>query len=342
MKTKFMLGVLIAMAASGAVAEGPAPSNTEYTEGYFNYMVWTNDDLIVAYNVEVMGGGSCSDDGLPSPAELVIPDYCTFDGYTYPVTAVAPAGFMSLTELHFLTLPETMKWIRSSSFQGCKSLETLFIPENVWRIDNDAFMDCKTIETVTIPYNVTKISADAFRGCESMNEVINLADMTGSYHGALNGLPDNCIMYVPMEALTLATGWTNTLLPLGPYIRNVQTLASSISFELSQSNLMDAQVLSISYNGQQLAADENGVFTLSGLEPMTGYKLTFYCEVEDHKYYDSLTLTTAQGDTSAVETTPAPESLRNSFMPDGTKAPARYKGLRIQVLPDGSTRKVMN
>lgn len=330
----------MACAGMTATAADPAPMNTEFNQDYYTYQVFTNDELQVAYNPLVLGGGSCSDGAnIPSPATLAIPAQVTYEDYTYTVTLITPAGFFCLTELQEIELPSTLKWIRSSAFENCKVLKTLEIPDNVWRIDGNAFKDCLQLESVVIPYNVTKMASDAFTGCSSLEEVVNLADMTGSYHGALTGLPETCVMYVPVEALFAATDWTGTIRSLGPYFDAITPGATSVDFGKEYAHRLGVTVKSVKVNGQNLTPDAEGRYVASGLTPDTDYTVSLTAEVYGHLYADSFAVRTIQE--SGVADTFGAVGESRFIRPEGTPAAPGSKGLLIQITPRGCRKAVI-
>ena len=99
-----------------------------------------------------------------------------------------------------LTLPESLKTIGNSTFQGMSALESIIIPNNVTTIGTYAFADdkkmlsaklstscawlkeglfsnCDTLQAIIIPSVVTKMDAKMFANCKSLSNV-NFEDGT--------------------------------------------------------------------------------------------------------------------------------------------------------------------
>jgi hypothetical protein len=66
------------------------------------------------------------------------------------------------------TIPEGVKWIESSAFDGCSSLTSITIPEGVTWIGSSAFYNCSNLTSIIIPNSVTSIESSAFANCTSL------------------------------------------------------------------------------------------------------------------------------------------------------------------------------
>lgn len=326
--------------AAAALAAEPAPMNTEFKDGCFIFSVFTNNDLEVTYDPTFMGSGSCSDGvTIQSPESLVIPAEMTFEGYTYPVTSIGPDGFGNLTGLKEITLPSTLKWIRSSAFENCRALREIVIPDNVWRIDNAAFKDCMALQEVVVPYSVTRMDQSAFQGCHGLETIVNLADMTGSYKGALTGLTSDPTVYLPMESLALASGWKGRISCLGPYFGSVEAKEDHVRFGSPKAHDLDVEVLEVAVGGTKAAKNANGEFEATGLQPDQDYQVGLVCRVGSNLYRDSFAVHTLPG--SGVGSLEAVSTEARTLRLDGTAAAGNERGLVIMVDEKGRGRIVL-
>jgi len=91
---------------------------------------------------------------------LTIPDN---DGKGNAVTSIGEAAFYNYTSLVVVTLPYTIKSIRSFAFSGCSSLILLIIPNSVTSIESYAFSDC-ALQSVNFEHTdaLPIIDANAF------------------------------------------------------------------------------------------------------------------------------------------------------------------------------------
>ena len=95
------------------------------------------------------------------------------------------------------------------SHEEIKSIE---IPESVTTIENNAFGQSALTE-ITLPCNITRIGGHAFENCTKLTRIIShippeRLHPTGD--GCFNGIPGNCILYVPRGAKAVyesTEGW---------------------------------------------------------------------------------------------------------------------------------------
>ena len=89
---------------------------------------------------------------------LAIPDMIDFK----PVERIESYSFRKSTNLVSITLPETIRVINGSAFEGCKNLTKVFLPDGLLDIGQLAFYDCKKLYNVVLPQSVTNIGMLAF------------------------------------------------------------------------------------------------------------------------------------------------------------------------------------
>lgn len=66
-------------------------------------------------------------------------------------------------------LPQTVKDLGNSVFEGCANLETVNIPFGVKTIPQSAFLGCKKLKSIIIPNNVESVLKTAFMECEAID-----------------------------------------------------------------------------------------------------------------------------------------------------------------------------
>ncbi len=183
------LTVLICISAFCTV--GVTAESTEYTEGYYTYIVENGEATIIRADYDNLAD------------EVVIP--ATLGGY--PVTAIGDEAFtmcMFVTEftvpdgvksigfkafewcdgLTAITLPDSVTYIGPSAFSGCMSLEAITIPKGVTAIARDTFYDCESLRSVTFHAGITTIGGGAFRGCSSLTTISLPANITSIGYNA--------------------------------------------------------------------------------------------------------------------------------------------------------------
>ena len=109
----------------------------------------------------VVGIGSCKD------TEIIIP--AKHKGL--PVTAIADRAFKGNLLIVKVVIPNGVKNIGKSAFEGCSSLSDVNIPDSVTSIDNAAFKGCVKIIVIVLSEKLEKIGNNAFEGCSSLASV---------------------------------------------------------------------------------------------------------------------------------------------------------------------------
>ena len=71
-----------------------------------------------------------------------------------------------------ITIPETVRYIESAAFWGCKSLVSVNIPNGVEKIRDNTFADCPVLERITIPSTVKVIERRAIYGCTALRFLV--------------------------------------------------------------------------------------------------------------------------------------------------------------------------
>ena len=139
-----------------------------------------------------------------SLASVTIPD---------GVTSIGNYAFAYCYPLASVTIPDGVTSIGNYAFQYCYSLASVTIPDGVTRIGDSVFRYCYSLASVTIPDSVTSIGASAFRSCYGAKEYHLLPTTPPPLlnENAFDGIPSDCIIYVPvgsLEAYQTATNWS--------------------------------------------------------------------------------------------------------------------------------------
>ncbi len=117
------------------------------------------------------------------------------DSYDIPnVETIASSAFYGCSNMHSVTIPNTVTSIGSSvfsstgltsmpefpktitampewAFQSCTGLTNVEIPTQFTSISRYAFYGCSNLESVTIPNSVTSISSSAFYNCSNLESI---------------------------------------------------------------------------------------------------------------------------------------------------------------------------
>ena len=120
-----------------------------------NYAVKEDGTAVITGSDYVQGG------------ELVIP--AEIDGYT--VSEIGEYAFVNQAGISTVTLPDTVKIIGGSAFNGCKRLESINFSEGLAEIQKYSFSNCSSLKEITIPDSVTDIGIEAFSDCYYIHKV---------------------------------------------------------------------------------------------------------------------------------------------------------------------------
>ena len=129
------------------------------------------------------------------------------------MTSIRSRAFNNCYSLASVTIPDRVTSIEGSVFSSCYSLVSVTIPDRVTDIGSYAFNNCYSLASVTIPYRVTSISGYAFYYCVGVKEyhLFQTTPPSLSNTSAFEGIPSDCIIYVPvgsLEAYQTATNWS--------------------------------------------------------------------------------------------------------------------------------------
>ena len=129
------------------------------------------------------------------------------------MTSIGSRAFNNCYSLTSVTIPGSVTSIEGSAFSNCYSLTSVTIPGRVTNIGSYAFNNCYSLTSVTIPGRVTNIGSRAFNNCFGVKEYHLLAATPPSLSNtsAFDGIPSDCIIYVPvgsLETYQTATNWS--------------------------------------------------------------------------------------------------------------------------------------
>lgn len=127
-------------------------------------------------------------------------------------------GNQTLKEIIY---PESCTNIRENAFFLCTNLETVSFGQNskLQTISDGAFARCTSLKEIEIPASITVLYLSAFSECDNLKTIICHATLPPRLNNASATVPENCVLYVPNEAISLyreATNWNRfkTILPI--------------------------------------------------------------------------------------------------------------------------------
>lgn len=117
-------------------------------------------------------------DCLASSGIVTMPDSITFTECpqslrgTYPVVSIGEDCFYGIGSENItnIILPNTLKTIEKSAFEGCSGISNITLPNSLTSIDQWAFAETG-ITAITIPDSITLLKNDCFRDCHNLASI---------------------------------------------------------------------------------------------------------------------------------------------------------------------------
>ncbi len=115
-------------------------------------------------------------------------------------------AFMGCIALEQFVIPNTVRAVNASVFEGCSSLESVTLPtdERFNTIDTNLFKDCVSLTSIVIPNNVLAIKNNAFDNCVSFTDITIPSSVTSMGANVFNNC-DGALV------ITVMTNNNNTL-----------------------------------------------------------------------------------------------------------------------------------
>jgi hypothetical protein len=158
-------------------------------------------------------------------------------------------------------IPETVKSIGPSAFEGCSGLFSISFPESITSIDDYAFRLCTNLKKIDLPSSIKSIGRAAFLGCDLNEMYIPKSVMQISYDSFLNrndkfsisvaegnqiyDSRNNCNAIIESSTNTLIFGCANTVIPssvtsIGESAFSYCTALSTIEIPLSVTSIRES------------------------------------------------------------------------------------------------------
>jgi len=142
--------------------------------------------------------------------------YCyVLSSLTIPnrVTTIGSQAFQNCPFSASLSIPSSVASIGPLAFYSCGSLPSITVPDGITSIGDRMFYSCRSLLSIIIPDSVISIDSQAFQKCYSMTEchLKPVTPPTLKNVNAFEGIPSDCIIYVPagsLEAYKMAENWS--------------------------------------------------------------------------------------------------------------------------------------
>ncbi len=188
--------LLVAVMALSVCFVFGVSAETEYTEGYYTYVVEDGNAIITEVDKSIhgyvvipgtLGGYKVTEIGDSAFAECFSdygletdPDYVVELGYVAipeGVTRIGNGAFFACQYLQGVSIPSSVKEIGNSAFAKCVYLGEIIIPEGVESIGDVAFSQCFCLQYVSLPDSLIRIGREVF-----WDTPILLEEYAGAYY----------------------------------------------------------------------------------------------------------------------------------------------------------------
>ena len=122
------------------------------------------EEVIFADGMERIPNAVCDANGESSFIEsVVIPE---------TVTDIGAWAFSECISLYEIELPNSLREIEESAFNGCTGLSSIVIPETVTDIGAGAFSQCVSLYEIELPNSLREIEGRTFCGCTGLSSIV--------------------------------------------------------------------------------------------------------------------------------------------------------------------------
>ncbi len=123
--------------------------------------------------------------------------YSDIDGVLFDKSQTELIAYAKDAANPVYNIPDTTKYIKAGSFEGCADLVGVSIPNSVIEIEENAFFSCSGLRNITIPNSVKSIGKSAFQGCSSLTDVTLSYGMTEVVGGTFWGCTNITNIFIP-------------------------------------------------------------------------------------------------------------------------------------------------
>lgn len=103
------------------------------------------------------------------------------------VRVVGESAFEGNTNIELVVIPDSVERIEAYAFWGCDNLDTVVLGRGLKEVGDFAFADCTGLEQMTIPSNITSIGIQAFANCTKMTDITIPPEVTSIDETAFDG-----------------------------------------------------------------------------------------------------------------------------------------------------------
>ena len=281
--------------------------------------------------------------------------------YTYDAEEVADDQFNGCTNLQTVVFCGAPARIGAHAFSNCESLKDISLPEGVTLLDEEAFYSCKSLERIAMPRSLSVIGFRAFARCNQF-ERFTIPAQVDSIGASILDECENLkridIAYSPTPLKYTCPSQFNNSLRAAP----IDTLDTDRYIAGALSDNRTLKKLYIGPNVTALASNlfsdcynVDEVYSLNPVPPTCEASNVFYSGIKQNAqlhvpdgsvdaykeafvWQDFFNIDAA----SVAGTKKNAATVAESYTLSGQRAGNTHRGLTIQRLSDGTTRKTFS
>lgn len=167
-----------------------------------------NDHAVVApprNNTSEPGVATLWDGYVRPSGVLIIPSSVTYEGNTYPVTAIHNSTFSLCHNLKSVVVPSSVTSIGEYAFSQCDSLQSVDFGGTIDTLGHAICLSCSSLVSVTGIESVRTIELGAFSGCSALQYINLPMEIHTIGQSAFEGCSSLVSMVLP-DSLTAIAG----------------------------------------------------------------------------------------------------------------------------------------
>ena len=224
----------------------------------------------------------CITSGGNYTGEVIIPETVTYDGITYPVTAIGEMAFYCCHELSSVTIPNSITTIGREAFEA-SGLTSIVIPSSVTFIDEYAFIECDALQSMVV--DMDNPVYDSRENCNAIIETASNILISGCH----NAVIPNTVIAIGDYAFEYCTGLTRISIP-----NSVVTIGNGAFYDCTG-------LTSVEFGNSVTIIDEEAFEGCSSLTSVVIPNSVTFIGFEAFAYCSSLTSATISKSLTTIE-----------------------------------------
>ena len=148
------------------------------------------------YNLLMFGDATTDHDYEVTPFKVHIPS-------GLGITRIGSYNFAYNEGLTEIILPDELKTIYDSTFDGCSGLTSLTLPNTITSLGSSVFSGCSGLTSLTLPNTITSLGNYCFQNCSGLTSLTLSTGLTSLPAAAFNLCRALTTITIPSNILTI-------------------------------------------------------------------------------------------------------------------------------------------